>query len=202
MATMTLSSEDLSLVESYFKEWWDVVRRSVDAGLRAERWKRLLPPPPIAAIQAAALQHPNARIRRDCLTVLDHDANDASTDVFRQALTDPVPRVRQIALHGLACERCRTNELCATDVVPSIVNTITHDANAKVRHAAVGILFALADRDGRAGWALRDAAERDPDPLVRQAAEAATHGRYRGMGSRKAIRRRARAQTADTLPGG
>jgi hypothetical protein len=44
--------------------------------------------------------------------VLDHHANDESCDVFRAALFDPVPHVRAIALHGLACERCRVGELC------------------------------------------------------------------------------------------
>jgi HEAT repeat protein len=189
---MSLSAEDRELVGRYFAEWWRVVRQSVDDGLCAEQWKKLLPSPPIAAMQAAALHHPNARVRRECLGVLDHDANDASVDVFRAALGDPVPRVRQVALHGLACERCREEALCVTDVVPTLVHALEHDDNAKVRHAAVGILLSLSERDRRAGDAIRDAMEHDPDELVRRAARAASEGRYRGMASRKAIRRRAR----------
>lgn len=190
---MSLSPEDLEQVERYFKEWWQVVRTSVAAGLRADQWKPLLPAAPVAAMQAAALHHPNARIRRDCLTVLDHEASDASVDIFRAALADPVPRVRQIALHGLACERCREAELCVADVVPTLIDTLVNDDNAKVRHAAIGILLSVSDRDTRAGDAIREAGLHDDDELVRQAALAADAGRYRGMGSRKAIRRRARA---------
>ena len=190
-----LSSQDRVAVEVYFREWWDVVRDSAAAGLRADHWKQLGPAPPVASVQAAALLHPNPRVRRDCLTVLDHDANDESEAVFRAALSDPVPRVRQLALHGLACERCREHQLWVADVVPDIVDVLDHDANAKVRHSALSALVALSDRDDRAVTAISRAAAADSDPLVRQAAEAARAGQYRGMGSRKAIRRRTQATT-------
>jgi hypothetical protein len=45
-------------------------------------------------VQRGAREHPNAKVRRECLTVLDHQANDEAGDVFRAALSDPVPRVR------------------------------------------------------------------------------------------------------------
>jgi hypothetical protein len=196
MGIMSVSTEDLKAVENYFKEWRDVVREAVDSGLPAQQWKRLLPSAPIAAVQAAALHHPNPRRRRDCLTVLDHEASDASVNTFREALADPVPRVRQVALHGLACERCRESELCVADLVPTLIGTLKGDANAKVRHAALGILVALSDRDDRVGEAIRDATGHDADPLVRQAALAASQGHCRGMGSRKAMRRRARRTAA------
>jgi hypothetical protein len=47
------------------------------------------------------LQHASPKVRRDALGVLDHGANDESTEVFVAALSDPVPRVRLVALHGL-----------------------------------------------------------------------------------------------------
>ena len=65
---------------------------------------------PVEAMQDAALFHANPRVRRECLSVLDHFASDASVDVFRRALRDPVPRVRLIALHGLSCEQCRVGQ--------------------------------------------------------------------------------------------
>jgi hypothetical protein len=185
-----LSTEDLEAVEAYFREWWDAVRSSQP---RRPGWKDALPRAPIGAVQAAALRHPDARVRRNCLGVLDHEANDASVDVFRAALADPVPRVRLLALHGLACERCRTDELCVADVVPTLVATLDDDVSAKVRHAAVPILLRLAGRDERALAALRSAAADDPDELVREAATAAVAGRFTTtMASRKALRRRAR----------
>ena len=192
-----MTPEQGAEVEAYFAAWWDVVRTSMAAGLRPDQWKPRLPAAPIEAMQAAALAHPNARVRREALGVLDHEANDESVDVFRAALADPVPKVRILALHGLSCERCRTEELCVADVVRTLLATLRDDDSAKVRHAAVSTLVALAGRDDRVTDALRAASTDDPDPLVRLAANAAATGRYRGMGSRKAIRRRQRGrQTA------
>jgi hypothetical protein len=123
-----LTAEARTEVEGYFAAWWAVVRASQARGLPPATWKRMLPAPPVAALQSAALTHPDARVRRECLGVLDHEANDASVDVFRAALAaDPVPRVRIVALHGLSCERCRVGELCAADVVPTLVDTLAHD---------------------------------------------------------------------------
>src|SRR5207248_2586933 len=129
------------------------------------------PQPPVDREQAqAALEHPNARVRRECLTVLDHEANDESVETFRAALADPVPRVRTIALHGLSCERCRTGELCATDVVRTLIDALEHDPSPRVRHDTVPMLLRLSDRDQRAIAALKTAADHDDDPLVRQVA--------------------------------
>jgi HEAT repeat protein len=185
-------SEEFEKAEEYFRGWEAWLRAASAAGtLRKPDWRALQPAPPIAAIKVAALEHPNARVRRDCLNVLDHYANDDSVDVFRLALNDPVPRVRTIALHGLACERCRSEELCATDVVPTLAGVLERDPSAKVRHDTIGILLRLSTRDPRATAAIRSAATEDADPLVRQVALAALDGRTRDIRSRKALRRRA-----------
>ena len=112
---MSLSTEDLKAVENYFKEWRDVVHEAVDSGLRAQQWKRLLPSAPIAAVQAAALHHPNPRRRRDCLTVLDHEASDASVNTFREALADP-SRVcaRSLCTAWLASDAARASSVWPT----------------------------------------------------------------------------------------
>jgi HEAT repeat protein len=189
----SLTAEDEAAVAAYFAAWWEVVREARTAGLAPARWKAMLPSAPVAALQAAALTHPNARVRRDCLGALDHEANDESVEVYRAALADPVPRVRILALHGLSCERCREGELCASDVVPTLVGALRHDPSAKVRHATIGIHLGLADRDPRATAALEQAAEDDGDRLVRLAAGAALDGSFgAGVGSRKALRRRER----------
>jgi HEAT repeat protein len=143
-------------------------------------------------MQVAALEHPSARVRRNALNVLDHYANDESAAVFSRALSDPVPRVRAIALHGLSCERCRSEELCVADVVPALVKALESDDSARVRHDTVPILMRLAGRDQRAGTALTRAADTDPDEFVRQNARAALEGRLHDVRSRKAMRRRAR----------
>lgn len=192
--------EDLRAAEAYFASWWQWLRsESAEGGLRG-KWRERQPRPPVAAMQTAARQHPNAKVRRDALSVLDHHANDLSTSVFRDALRDPVPRVRAIALHGLACERCRETELCAADVVPALVAALLTDPSARVRHGCVPILMRLAGRDARAGDALRRAAADDADPLVRECATAALEGRFRDVRSRKALRRRARRVGTDDPP--
>jgi len=189
---MALSDDDLLAVEQYFEKWWAWVRAAAAFGLHSPKWLALAPEVPLELIQRAALEHPNARVRRECLTVLDHEANDESIETFRAALADPVPRVRRLALHGLSCERCRTGELCATDVVPTLIHALQHDPSPRVRHDTVPILLRLSDRDERASAALETAAHQDDDPLVRQVALAAVQGRTRDIRSRKALRRRAR----------
>jgi HEAT repeat protein len=189
-----VTPEQQAEVDAYFFEWWAVVRAARAQGLRPDQWKPLLPSAPVEAMQAAALGHAAPKVRRAALGVLDHDANDESTWVFRTALADPVPRVRIVALHGLACERCRTDDLCVADVVPTLLRTLREDASPKVRHAVVATLVRLAGRDDRVTGALQQAAADDPDPLVRHAAGAAVEGRFRaGHASRKALRRRQRA---------
>jgi hypothetical protein len=144
----------------------------------------------MSLVQRGAREHPNARIRRECLGVLDHHANDESSDVFRAALFDPVPHVRVIALHGLACERCRVGELCASKVVTDLVQVLDGDPNPKVRHHAVLVIARLRARDARVVDVLARVAREDVDPLVQQVALAAVEGRGRDVRSRKALRRR------------
>jgi HEAT repeats len=144
----------------------------------------------MALVQRGAREHPNARIRRECLGVLDPPTNDESSDVFRAALFDPVPHVRVIALHGLACERCRVGELCASKVVTDLVQVLDGDPNPKVRHGAVLVIARFLGRDARVVDVLARVAKADVDPLVQQVALAAVEGRGRDVRSRKALRRR------------
>src|SRR5262245_66338102 len=90
--------------------------------------------------RAAALSHPDLAIRRFCLFLLDHYASDVSSDTFRRALRDPVASVRESALHGLACERCRHEDICVTDVVTDVIEILASDPNAEVRHKALAAL--------------------------------------------------------------
>jgi hypothetical protein len=186
----SLTAEDEAAVAAYFAAWWEVVREARTAGLAPARWKTMLPSVPVAALQAAALTHPNARVRRDCLGALDHEANDESSDTFRAALRDPAPVVRLNALHGLSCERCRVGELCVDDVVPALIDVLEHDASPKVRHASLFPLIVLAGRDDRVTAAFARAALGDPDEFVRMAATEAAAGNYKRVKSRKALRRR------------
>src|SRR5215467_15093530 len=119
---------------------------------------------PVAAVQAAALSHPDLAIRRFCLFLLDHYASDVSSDTFRRALHDPVASVRESALHGLACETCRHEDVCVPDVVTDLVEILAFDSNPEVRHKSVAALARFVDRDVRAGEAIARSARNDPDP--------------------------------------
>jgi HEAT repeat protein len=157
---------------------------------------RLAPEIPIAAMQVAAVRHPDPWVRRSCLSFLDHYANDASTSTFLAALDDPVTPVRAMALHGLACDQCRTDELCVGDVVPVLSRVVRSDPNPEVRHAAIPILLRLSNRDRRAREAIETAAATDGDPLVRQVATAALDGRVRdALRSRHDLRRMSRTRS-------
>jgi hypothetical protein len=128
---------------------------------------------PITDIELAAVGHEDPWVRRRCLDFLDHRAADTSTPIFLQALGDPVAIVREVALHGLACERCRTGQICVPEVVARVINVLETDPDADVRYKTLPILRALIGRDHRALDAIQSAAEADPDRLVREGARLA-----------------------------
>jgi hypothetical protein len=110
----------------------DFVDRS--AALPKERRARLGKQIPVAAVQVAALSHLDLGMGRFSLFLLDHYASDVSSDTFRRALHDPVASVRDSAVHGLACETCRHEDVCVPDVATDRVEILASDRNAEVRH--------------------------------------------------------------------
>jgi HEAT repeat protein len=178
---MDPSSAARRAVGVYLKEFFSAT---------AKQKARLMKKAPLAQIGAAALHHPDAIVRRDCLFVLDHYANEVSTPVFAKALEDPVNFVRNAALHSISCESCRSSELCVADVIPSIVSVLEGDASPDLRTKAIPTLLQLAGRDSRAWEAIERAAENDPDGIVRQAAADALAGTF--VAPRKRYERRQR----------
>lgn len=165
----------------------DFVRRW--GALSKERRAHLGQQMPIAAMQVAALSHPDVAIRRSCLFLLDHYASDSSFETFRQALRDPVAFVREGALHGIACERCRDGDVFVTEVVTDLVEMLACDPNAEVRHKTVVALARFLGRDGRAGEAITRAANDDPDPAVRYVARGVVdRGQPHHRGRKAALR--------------
>ena len=159
----------------------------------ARRRHRIVPEAPIAAIQCGAIDHPNHLVRRAAVAYLDHYANERSTTVFAAALSDPVPDVRNMALHSIACERCKSAELCAADVVPAVVQILGHDRDPEVRHKAIAVLLRLSDRDPRAFQAIERAATSDSDDSVRQVATTALRNGF-VVGRRNRVVRKVRSQ--------
>lgn len=90
---------------------------------------------PVAAVRAAAVIHPDPEMRRSCLFFLDHYDCDGSVETFRQALRDPVSFVRESALHGLACERCRYEAICVTDVVGDLIKMLAFRPISRAGHS-------------------------------------------------------------------
>jgi hypothetical protein len=165
---VTSFEPDLLAVDDFLRRW---------RGVPPKQRHRLVADLPFDAMRVAAIRHPDPWTRRACLGLLDHHANDASTETFLGALADPVPPVRETALHAIACERCRKTELCVSDVVPVLAGVLRSDPSPDVRHKTISILLRLAGRDSRVRGAIAMATA-DPDPIVRETALAAAAGRY------------------------
>lgn len=145
---------------------------------KALKQHRPLPASAVADIQRGALEHPDEQVRRWCLFLLDHYANDASTAVFAEALQDPSPLVRDLALHSITCEGCKDGDLCVTDVVPHVINLVEVESVTSLRVKGIGALLQMSSRDARAVEALERVAATDPDPLLRSCAAHALEGRW------------------------
>jgi len=178
-----MTRTDLEVANDFVHRW---------LALRRDRRARLGMRIPVAAVQVAALRHADPAMRRFCLFLLDHYASDASTGTFRNALQDPVPSVREGALHGLVCERCREGNLCVTDVVTDLIEMLARDANAEVRHKAIVALSRFIARDARAGEAIARAALHDPDAAICYVAQGAAHSGQPHHSDRKAALRNVR----------
>jgi hypothetical protein len=188
-----MTRSDLELANDFVRRW---------LALPKQRRSRLGRQMPIAAVQEAALMHPDLGMRRFCLFLLDHYANDQSSEVFRRALRDPVAMVRELALHGLACERCRIEELDVAGVVTDLAGILAADPSAEVRHKTVAVLARFMDREGRARDAIGRAATDDPDAAIRQVAQTVVATGRPHIPRRKSalrhVRRQARARKART----
>jgi hypothetical protein len=160
--TESITRSDLELANDFVHRW---------ASLPKERRARLGKQIPVAAVQVAAVSHPDPAMRRFCLFLLDHYASDVSSETFRRALHDPVAAVRENALHGLACERCRHEDIYVADVVTDLVEILSSDHNAEVRHKTVAALTRFIGRDGRASEAIAHASRHDPDLAIRVVAQ-------------------------------
>jgi HEAT repeats len=175
-----MTRSDLQLANDFVHRW---------ASLPKERRARLGKQIPVTAVQVAAVSHPDPEMRRFCLFLLDHYASDISSDTFRRALHDPVAPVRESALHGLACERCRHENICVTDVVTDLVEILASDHNADVRHKTVAALARFIGRDTRASEAIARAGCHDPDLAIRVVAQAVVQSSQPHVRRRKAALR-------------
>ena len=81
---------------------------------------------------------------------------------FAQALLDPVDFVRNMALHSLTCQSCKSAPLGPATVVPSLVHVVTDDPNPNMRGKAITLLLRLGGPDDQIRATVRRAATTDP----------------------------------------
>ena len=117
----------------------------------------------------AGLSDPDPRVRYGAADFMDHHADEDCVVKLRDmALHDPVPYVRDVALHALGCQRCKPEPL-AVDTLDILLLRARSEENWKARRGAV---WSLSQRNMEPGVkdTLLEIAERDPDPRVAQAA--------------------------------
>src|SRR5438045_7925027 len=94
---------------------------------------------PLDLVGRGALEHPNSKIRRSCLILLDHLGDERHAPVFAAALrNDPVPRNRRHALHALTCDKCKAATMCVD--VSDDIRVALADPNPKVRALAASLV--------------------------------------------------------------
>ena len=117
----------------------------------------------------AGLSDPDPRVRCGAADFMDHHADEDCVEQLRDmALNDPVPYVRDMALHALGCQRCKPEPL-AVDTLDIMILRAKTDESWKRRRGAI---WSLAQRnmDPGVNEALHYVAEHDPDPRVADAA--------------------------------
>ena len=118
------------------------------------------------ATLVVGLRHPNPRVRFDCLGLLDHLADDSCLVPMIEATTDPIPRVRRMAVHALGCRRCKPEMLC-DDLMDVFEPIALGDPAWRVRGEAVISIFQQPPTRRR-HEALEHIAGHDPDARVRR----------------------------------
>ena len=115
-----------------------------------------------------ALKHPNPRIRRLGLEMLDHLADEQSVAAMIAATADSVPRVRRMAVHALGCQGCKESSLCA-NLNAIFIPIAEGDPVWRVRREAV-ISIVQQPADAHSRRVLTRIAESDAHPEVRKQA--------------------------------
>ena len=84
------------------------------------------------------LRDPNPAVRYNCVSLLDHVPNAEALFAVVPLLDDPVPRVRRIAVHTLACIACKpTAEInLPSELLAKVAEMAESDPSEKVRNEA------------------------------------------------------------------
>jgi hypothetical protein len=127
-----------------------------------------------AVVPAAreGLRHHNAAVRYYCCALLDHFLVPEALGDLMGILRDPDPRVRQWALHTLACDRCKQGSChpLEAEVLPQALRLLSEDDDSHVRAMAIEVVGQYVHTNLVAERALVDANRNDPSPAVRKKA--------------------------------
>jgi hypothetical protein len=145
--------------------------------LQAAREVMQQSPERYAAFQAAlvgGLASSQSRVRFECAHALDQFGDDATRPALARLMSDPVPRVRWMALHALSCHACGEKpDALETSIRERIIEAAAGDPSVQVRrHAAVALGLA---HEVRAAPVLATMLECETDAKTRRMA-AWAHG--------------------------
>jgi HEAT repeat protein len=142
---------------------------------RRDAYRRLLEFGPAAreAVEEGLLSD-DPRLRSQCAALIDRLAGNDSFELMLLLLDDPDASVRQHALHALACDRCKAEDVCALprhQIIPEAVRLLATDPHHIVRALALEVLGRWVHDDDDARLAIERAAELDPSPGNRKKAK-------------------------------
>lgn len=113
------------------------------------------------------------RLRSQCALLIDRLAGNESFELMLLLLDDPDASVRQHAIHALACDRCKSDDVCALpreQLIPEASRLLEADPDAHVRAIALEVLARWVHDDDAARDAIGRAADGDPAPGLRKKA--------------------------------
>lgn len=141
----------------------------------------------------AGLTDSSADVRFFCTLAMDHLAGTDSFPTLLALIDDDDPRVRLHALHALACDRCKEDEVCTLgkeELLPVAIRSLQADPDAHVRAMAAEVVGKWVHDDDRAVEALETAKRDDNSSAVRKKAGWYTPGGTIFLKSASKTRRR------------
>ncbi len=126
----------------------------------------------VAPIAQAGLKHESPSVRYYCCSLLDHFLLPEALEDLIGMVHDPDPNVRVMALHTLACDRCKEGDCrpAEKDVLPTALRTLHEDTDAHVRAMAIEVVGQYVHSNSVAVRALVEANKKDSSPTVRKKA--------------------------------
>jgi hypothetical protein len=125
----------------------------------------------VPAVQEG-LRHENASVRYYCCSLLDHFLVPEALEDLIGMVRDPNPKVRVMALHTLACDRCKEGDCRPAEakVLPEALRILNEDDDAHVRAMAVEVVGQYVHTNKVAEQALVEANKKDVSSTVRKKA--------------------------------